>query len=138
MKVAEAMSKTPQSVEPGASLRDCARRMRELNIGCLPVVEKGRLVGIVTDRDVCCRGVAQDRDLDKTSVREVMSRPVDYCYEDQQLAQAAQQMKAGHRRRLPVITQDGAYVGMLSIDDLALYSHELAGSVLDLASPRIK
>lgn len=138
MKVSQAMAKTPHAIAPEASVRECARKLRDLNIGCLPVVEGGRLVGIVTDRDLCCRAVAQDRDLDAGKVREVMSRPVSSCYENQELAQAAQLMKAGHHRRLPVIDQEGTFLGMLSVDDLALFSHELAGAVLDIASPRAK
>jgi len=138
MKVAEAMTKNPRAIEPEASLRDCARKMRELDIGCLAVVENGRLKGVVTDRDICCRAVAENRDLDRTPVREIMSHPVNYCYANQHLTQAAQLMKAGHNRRLPVVDGEGTFVGMLSVDDVALFSHELAGGVLDVASPRVK
>jgi CBS domain-containing protein len=109
--------------------------MRDLNIGALPIWEGGQLIGMVTDRDICCRAVADGLDPTTTRVREVMSREVAFCFSDDQLPDAIQQMEHKHIRRLAVINRDKTLAGMLSVDDLARYSRHVAGEVIDLARP---
>jgi CBS domain-containing protein len=121
------------AVGPELSLQEAARRMRDINIGSLPVVEKGQLLGMITDRDICCRAVAEGRHAARTTVREIMSQDVTTCFSDDDVADAAQLMERKHIRRLAVLNHDRSMAGFLSVDDLAHHSHQLAGYVLDAA-----
>jgi CBS domain-containing protein len=119
MRVSEAMSDNVKIVNPGQSIREAARLMAELDCGCLPVGEEGRLVGMITDRDIAVRAVAQGMS-SKTPIRDVMSPEVKYCFEDAQLDEVAQNMADIKVRRLPVLDQKKRLVGILSLADLAL------------------
>jgi CBS domain-containing protein len=118
MHVRDLMSRPAEWVNPAIPIREAARKMRELRIGCLPVGEGGRLLGIVTDRDLVCRAVADGRDADRTRVRDVMTRGVAYCFEDQSLLEAATIMRDRQVRRLPVLDRRERVVGILSVNDL--------------------
>ena len=133
MLVKEIMTPSMDAVAPDRTLQEAARRMRDINIGSLPVWEKGEMLGMITDRDICCRAVAEGRDPARTTVREVMSREVASCFSDDDIADAAQLMERNHIRRLAVLNHDRTMAGFLSVDDLAHYSHQLAGYVLDAA-----
>jgi CBS domain-containing protein len=133
MLIKEIMTPSMDSVGPGLSLQETARKMRDINIGSLPVWEKGELLGMITDRDICCRAVAEGRDPARTTVREVMSRDVSCCFSDDDIADAAQLMERKHIRRLAVLNRDRTMAGFLSVDDLAHHSHKLGGYVLDAA-----
>jgi CBS domain-containing protein len=135
MLIKETMSSKVETVSPNTSVQQCALMMRRMDIGALPVWENGQLLGIVTDRDVCCRAVGDGRDPAAVEVREIMSRDLSSCYEDDDCVEAARLMKEKHLRRLPVINRQHALVGMVSVDDLARYSHDLAGEILELAAP---
>lgn len=135
MLVKEIMTPKMESIGPTLSLRDAARGMRDLNIGSLPVWENGSLIGIVTDRDICCRGVAEGKDPGKTTVRDIMSKDAAFCYSDDNVDNAAQLMEQKHIRRLAVLNRDKSMAGFLSVDDLARYSHDVAGEVLDAVRP---
>ncbi|MDH3672809.1 MAG: CBS domain-containing protein [Gammaproteobacteria bacterium] len=129
------MTARMESVNPELSLQETARKMRDLNIGSLPVLENGQLIGMITDRDICCRAVGDGRDIAMTKVREIMSGDVTYCYNDQDVADAAHLMEDKHVRRLAVLNRDKTMAGFLSVDDLAQYSHELACEVLEAVKP---
>jgi CBS domain-containing protein len=133
MLVKEIMTPGADSVAPGMSLQEAAHKMRDVNIGSLPVWEDGQLLGMITDRDICCRAVADGRDITKTRVREIMTRDVTCCFSDDDIADAAQVMERKHLRRLAVLNRDRTMAGFLSVDDLAHHSHQLAGYVLDSA-----
>lgn len=133
MLVKEIMTPSMDAVGPDLTLKETARKMREVNVGSLPVWEKGELLGMITDRDICCRAVAEGRDPSRTTVREVMSRDVASCFSDDDIADAAQLMERKHIRRLAVLNHDRTMAGFLSVDDLAHHSHKLAGYVLDAA-----
>jgi CBS domain-containing protein len=135
MLVKDAMSTQIEKVLPGTSVRECAHIMNKTGIGALPVWEDGRLVGMITDRDVCCRAVGDDRDPATMTAREIMSGELSSCFEDVDCAEAARLMKTKGLRRLPVMNRKRAMVGLLSVDDLARYSHDLAGDVLEAAAP---
>lgn len=119
MKVREAMTRDVRLVKPGQTIRDAAHLMAELDIGALPVEESDRLVGMITDRDIAVRAVAQDRGPD-TPVSEVMSREIKYCYEDQSIDEVTQNMGELRIRRLPVLTREKRLIGILSLGDLAI------------------
>ena len=135
MLVKDIMTPRMESVGPGLSLQETARKMRDIHIGSLPVWENGQLLGMVTDRDICCRAVAEGRDPAQTTVREIMSRDVTCCFGDDEIAEAVRLMEGKRIRRLAVLNRDRTMAGFLSVDDLAHHSYQLAGEVLDVARP---
>src|SRR5687767_12809922 len=102
MKVSEAMTREVRLVTPDKPIREAARLMAEMDIGALPVEENDRLIGMITDRDISVRAVAQGRGPD-TPVREVMSSEIKYCFEDQSIDEVTQNMGDLRVRRLPVV-----------------------------------
>ena len=135
MLVKEIMTRKLESILPAVSLREAARKMRDLKLGSLTIAEDGKLIGMITDRDICCRGVADGFDPASTTVREIMSRYVSFCFSDDTVADAVRQMEEHHIRRLAVLNRDKTMAGFLSVDDLAHYSRQLAGEVLDSVRP---
>lgn len=119
MKVSEAMTRDVRLTRPDQSIRDAASLMAELDIGALPVQENDRLCGMITDRDIAVRAVAQGRGPD-TPIREVMSPEVKYCFEDQSIEEVTRNMGDIRVRRLPVVNRDKRLVGILSLGDLAI------------------
>ena len=119
MKVREAMTRDVRLVRPDQTIREAAHLMAELDIGALPVEKDDRLVGMITDRDIAVRAVAEGRGPD-TPVRDVMSAEVKYCYEDQTIDEVTRNMGEQRIRRLPVLTREKRLVGILSLGDLAI------------------
>jgi len=133
MKVQEIMSTKVETISPASSLRATARTLSNLNVGALPVVDDGKLVGIITDRDVSVYAIAIGRDPQNTDVQKVMTKDVFTCLENQELSEAAEIMKAHNIRRLAVVNRNNNIVGFLTVDDLAHVSGDLAGAVLEAA-----
>jgi CBS domain-containing protein len=130
-KVREIMSKNVTWVGPDISLQEAARTMRELDIGCLPVGKDDRLIGMITDRDIACRAVAEGEDPARTPISEAMSKGVTYCFDDQDVREAARLMEKKQIHRLPVLNRQKRMVGMLSLGDIGLHApHELTGEVV--------
>jgi CBS domain-containing protein len=119
MKVSEAMTSDVCITSPDQSIHEAAHMMAEIDAGALPVGENDRLVGMITDRDIAVRAVAEGRD-PETTVREVMSHDVLYCFEDEDLDDVARNMSDLKVRRLPVLNREKRLVGILSLGDLAL------------------
>lgn len=119
MKVRDAMHVGVTWVEPDTSVSDLARMMRDEDIGAIPVGENDRLVGMVTDRDIVCKGLADGKDTDSLTAREVMTGPIVYCRADEDIDDAVRIMEEHEIRRLPVINEDKRMVGMLSLGDIA-------------------
>ncbi len=135
MKVKDAMHMGAEWVEPQTPIADIARRMRELDIGAIPVGQNDRLIGMVTDRDIACRGVANGADLGKLTARDVMSKGIFYCRDSEDLEDAMRIMEQKQVRRLPVINDRKRMVGMLSLGDIAdAAPHELSGEVIAAVS----
>jgi CBS domain-containing protein len=126
MKISQVMTRDPDVIDPSASIREAARRMRDENIGALPVGENDRLIGMVTDRDIAMRAVAEDRSPDQTSVREVMSQRILYCFDDEDTKDAAKCMAEHQVRRLPILNRDKRLVGIVSLADIARCGDERA------------
>jgi CBS domain-containing protein len=118
MRVSEAMTRDVRIATPGQSIREVAKIMGELDAGAMPVGENDRLIGMITDRDIAIRAVAQGKGPD-TPVREVMSKEVKYCYEDEDLEHVAHNMGDIQVRRLPVVNRDKRLVGIVSLGDVA-------------------
>ncbi len=118
MRVSEAMTRDVRLCTPGQTIREAAKTMADIDAGALPVGENDRLIGMVTDRDIAIRAVAQGKGPD-TPVREVMSEHVHYCFDDQEMDDVAQNMGDIRVRRLPVVNRDKRLVGILSLGDVA-------------------
>jgi CBS domain-containing protein len=135
MKVSEAMHKGAEWVEPDATVADVARKMRDLDVGAIPVGENDRLVGMVTDRDITCRAVANGTDCSKLTARDVMTKGIVFCLESEEVDDAIRIMEQKQIRRLPVINDKRRMVGMLSLGDVAKATpHELAGEIVAAVS----
>jgi CBS domain-containing protein len=119
MRVSEAMTREVRVATPGQSIREVAKIMAEIDAGAMPVGDNDRLVGMITDRDIAIRAVAQGKGPD-TPVREVMStEQVLYCYEDEELDHVAKNMANEQVRRLPVVNREKRLVGIVSLGNLA-------------------
>jgi CBS domain-containing protein len=116
--VRELMSSDPKSVEAGATVQDAAELMAQEDIGDVLVVENGEVKGIVTDRDIVVRAIANGNDPSDTSVREVATTDVDFLSPDDPVDDAVKKMEEKNIRRLPVV-DDGRPVGIVSLGDLA-------------------
>ena len=135
MKVRDIMTRKVETIKPGTSLRHAARKMSELNIGSMLVVDDaGKLVGIITDRDISVYAIDMGHNPQSTEVQKVMSKNEATCMADQELEAAASIMEQQHIRRLAVLDKN-SLAGFLSVDDLARASFDLAGAVLEAATP---
>lgn len=135
MLVKQVMSTRIEALAPTTTVRECALKMDQLGVGMIPIRQDGALIGLVTDRDICCRVVGAGKDPETTLARDVMSKMVAFCFDDQDCQEAARVMTEKGVRRLAVVNRQRAIVGILSLDDLAHSSHALAGEVLDAVAP---
>ena len=120
MKVSELMTPDVEIVAPDDTLHTAARMMADLDTGALPVGENDRLVGMITDRDITIRAVAEGRDPDKAKVRDAMSEQIRFCFEDEDTHEVGRKMGEWQIRRLPVLNHDKRLVGIVSLGDLAI------------------
>lgn len=135
MFVRDAMTPHAEWIDPQVSLIDVARRMRDHNIGCLPVGENDRLIGIITDRDLACRAVAEGVDLTTAEAREVMTKGITWCFDDESVDDAVERMEEKQIHHMPVLNRQKRIIGILSLSDLALRGpQELFNKVSKLAS----
>jgi len=119
MKVREAMHKGVEWVAPDTPVTELAKLMRARDIGSVPVGENDRLVGIVADRDIVCKGLARDGfEPQRATARDVMTPGIHCCSEDDDLAKAVKHMEGLNVRRLPVINKSKRMVGILSLGDI--------------------
>ena len=118
MKVDAAMTREVRLVKPDQTIREAAQLMGEIDAGSIPVTENDRLVGMITDRDIAVRAVAQGKSPD-TRIRDVMSTGILYCFDNQELDEVARNMGKNQVRRLPLINKDKRLVGILALGDLA-------------------
>jgi CBS domain-containing protein len=119
MRVSEAMTQTVSVAKPDQTIQQAAQSMSDVDAGVLPVGENDRLVGIITDRDIAIRAIAQGKGSD-TPVRAVMSTEVLYCFEDEDTDDVARNMGDNQVRRLPVVDRNKRLVGILSLGDIAV------------------
>jgi CBS domain-containing protein len=118
VKIADVMTKEAILTNPDHTLRQAARLMSEEDVGALPVAERDRLVGMITDRDIAIRGVAEGLG-PETRVRDVMTGQLRYCFEDEDVADVAQTMARLQMRRLAVMNRDKRLVGIVTLADIA-------------------
>ena len=119
MKVKDVMHKGVDWVSPNTPVTELAKLMRAHDIGCIPIGEDDRLIGIVTDRDLVCKGLASENfDAGRATARDVMTEGIHCCREDDDLAKAVHHMEKLKLRRLPVINKSKRMVGMVSLGDV--------------------
>jgi len=136
MQVKDVMTRGVECVAPDATLQDAARKMKDLDVGPLPVCDNDRLAGMLTDRDIAVRAVADGRDPKTTRVRDVMSPGVTWVFEDDDVKDAARLMREKQLRRLVVLNRDKRLAGIVSLGDLAVETRDerLAGKTLEKVS----
>jgi len=120
VKVKEAMHKGVDWVDPDTPVIDLAKLMRQHDIGAIPIGENDRLIGMVTDRDIVCKGLAEyGFDISRATARDVMTPGIHCCNEDDDLAKAVRHMEELKVRRLPVINKSKRMVGILTLGDIS-------------------
>ena len=124
MLVKEIMTQWVEMADLGETVKDVAQKMKAHNMGALPVCQEDMIVGIITDRDIVVRAISQGWDPNKTLVSEIMTPDVICCDEDNDITEAAQLMEEKQLHRLLVISSGNAPVGMISLADFALKSHD--------------
>ena len=136
MKVRDAMTHDVRLAKPEQTIREAARIMAEIDAGSVPVSDNDRLVGMITDRDIAVRAVAQGKSPD-TKIGEVMSHEMLYCFEDEELEEVSRNMGDVKVRRMPVVNRDKRLVGIISLGDLARHEEptETGHALTDIARP---
>ncbi|HTE39721.1 MAG TPA: CBS domain-containing protein [Steroidobacteraceae bacterium] len=119
MQVKSVMSDRVLWVPPDAPVRDIAIKMRDAEVGSIPVVEDDKLIGMVTDRDIVVRGLCDAREPQQLTAADLMSPGMLYCFEDQSVEEVLQNMADEQIRRLPVVSRDKRLVGIVSLGDLS-------------------
>src|SRR5688500_12159648 len=134
MQVSEVMTRSAECIRPDATLSEAAKLMRDLDVGPLPVCgDNERLVGMITDRDIVIRAMAEGHDPNQTRVESTMTPGVIYCFDDQDVSEAAELMMDRQIRRLVVLNRDKRLVGIVSLGDLAVETGDdlLVGNALE-------
>jgi CBS domain-containing protein len=136
-RVADIMTRGVRAMRPSDSVVHAAQAMEELNVGAVPVCDGQRLVGMVTDRDITIRAVAQGKADLGVTLSKVMSSQVRWCYEDQEAEEVLRDMSQRQIRRLPVVDRDKHLVGMVSLGDMAtkMGGPQVARSLADISEP---
>jgi CBS domain-containing protein len=137
MKIGDIMTRDVRTIDRNSTVEQAARMMKELNVGSIPVTENGNVIGIITDRDVVLRNVADGRTAADTRVEEVMSKTVVTATPDMDVHRAADLMAQNQIRRLPVV-ENNRMVGIVSIGDLAvrnIYENEAGEALSSISKP---
>lgn len=136
MKLKEIMTPDPEVVRPEANLQEAARLMRDLNVGLIPVCDGDRLQGMLTDRDITTRAVAEGLDPSTVRVMQVMTPEVVSCYEDQDAEEAVSLMEENQIRRIIVLNRDKKMTGIVSLGDVAVRvgRDQLSGETIEQIS----
>lgn len=130
-QIKQAMNDEVKLIHPQDTILDAAKVMKEFDIGFMPVVEGERVVGAITDRDICVRGTAENKDPNKDRVGDIMTHEVLSCYEDQPIDEVAHVMKEDKIRRVIVLDRDNKLTGVVSMGDLAGHTPvDISGEVL--------
>ena len=129
MRVSETMTRDVRLATTDQTIQEAASAMAGIDAGALPVSDGGRLVGMITDRDIVIRAVAAGKG-PQTKVSEVMTADLICCFDDQEVEEVAQNMADTQLRRLPVVNHDRELVGILSLGDITIVAAEKAGEAL--------
>ena len=124
MQVKEIMTCNVETISSDANLVEAAQKMRSLEVGALPVWENDKLIGMITDRDITIRGVADEKNPSSTNVKEIMTSDVCCCFENDDIHEAARMMEEKTIHRLLVVNSNNEPVGFVSLSDFAVKSHD--------------
>jgi CBS domain-containing protein len=130
MKVREIMTTNVECVEPETGLRDLAQRMKTLDVGFLAVCDHDRLVGTVTDRDIVIRSIAGGIDVNTCLARDIMTKEVHCCQEEDDVKDVARKMRDKDVRRMLILSKDKRLVGVVSIGDISKVEEKESGKTL--------
>ncbi|WP_246775187.1 CBS domain-containing protein [Bradyrhizobium diazoefficiens] len=133
-KISEVMTRDAKLVNPTDTIQDAAKLMKECDCGVLPVSEGDRLVGMITDRDIAVRCIADGKG-PNSKVRDAMSQEVKYCFEDEDISHVCANMSEIQVRRLPVLDRNKRLVGIVSLSDLARQSAGTAEALHGIVRP---
>jgi len=135
MLLKDIMTPGVELLDAGATVKEAAEIMKRHNIGAIPLRNGDRLVGMLTDRDIVVRGLADGLDISKLRVSQIMTSPIAYCFEDQTIEEAGHIMEEKQIRRLPVLNRQKRLVGFVSLGDVALQNQGLlSGKILEAVS----
>lgn len=135
MRITEIMAVDVETVDVDATVEEAAQAMSDADVGCVPIVDGGKILGVVTDRDIVLRAVAEGLIPGDTPVTEIMTRVVHHCYEDDDVEKAVKLMKDEQVRRVFVYNRDGFVTGVVSLGDL-VQTTERGGDILKAVSRR--
>jgi len=135
-KLKEIMTPQVDTISPDATAEDASTKMKDLNVGAIPVCDEDGLIGMLTDRDLVVRVMAQRRDPKAVRVGEAMTPEVSYCFEDDDVEKAARVMSQKQIRRLPILSSSKKLVGIVSLGDLAVHGMDTkaSGGILEQVS----
>lgn len=136
MTLKEIMTQDVESIPADTTIHNAAQKMASLNVGVLPVVDGEELVGVITDRDIAIRAVAEGMEPDVATVRDVMTASAECCHDEDQVERAAELMEQRQIRRVLVVDEDDCLCGIVSLGDLATRTgdHDLPEEVLEEVS----
>ena len=134
MKVSECMTNDVRIANPDETIQNAARVLAEIDAGALPVGENDKLVGMITDRDIAIRAVAEGKGPD-TKIRDVMTKEVRYCFDDQEIDEVQKNMGDNRLRRMAVLNHDKRLVGILSFADIALSGARVDNAIEGASQP---
>lgn len=133
MLVKEIMTKNPDALSETMTIREAASEMKKFDFGFLPIKSDGHIVGVVTDRDIVIRAIADGLDQSNTQLKDIMTKDIFYCHEDDELQKIAEIMKSKQIHRLAVYNQQEQLSGVVSIGDIARKCHntQLCGKLTE-------
>jgi CBS domain-containing protein len=134
MRVSDVMTSDVKIMSPDQTIKQAATMMKKLDIGLLPIGENDRLVGMISDRDIALRGVAAGKAPD-AKVRDVMTKDVRYCFEDEDTDEICERMAECQVRRLPVLNRDKRLVGIVSLGDISRLTSEAGKALAGISRP---
>lgn len=130
MQIRDVMTTDVKTLTPDQSIREAAALMADIDSGALLVNDQDRLIAMITDRDIAIRAVAKGLDCD-TPIREVMSKTIRYCFDDESVQDVAQNMAENEMRRMPVLNREKRLVGVVSLGNIAsCHSQKTSDTVL--------
>lgn len=124
MRAKDVMTSKPEFLPPSASLKEAATHMKSGDFGFIPVGENDRLIGAITDRDLTVRAVAQGKDPNKTQIKDIMSKGIQFCYETDDIEDVAKKMESLQIRRVVVLDENKRMTGIISLGDIATKSKD--------------
>jgi len=130
MRVRDIMSTDVKCLTPETGIKEVAIHMKTLDVGFIPICENDRLVGAITDRDIVLRAIAEGREISTCTARDIMTKDVFWCYEDDSVKDVAKKMREKDVRRMLILNHDKKLVGVVSLGDLSKVEEKVSGQTL--------